>query len=168
MHTLYLISVYLHILSAIVWIGGIAFLVLVVVPWLRSGGRDIAGTFLRQTGQRFSRIGWLCFAILLITGSFNLTVRGVTFASFADPAWRASPFGTAVSWKLAVFLAVLLTSTVHDFVIGPRAARAIQAAPGSSEAARLRRQASLLGRFNALLALVLVAIAVMIVRGPFW
>lgn len=168
MHTLYFISVYLHISSAIIWIGGIAFLVLVVVPWLRSGGRQIAGTFLRQTGERFSRIGWVCFAILLITGSFNLSMRGVTFASFADPAWRASPFGEAVSWKLGVFCAVLVTSTLHDFVVGPRAARAIEADPGSAQAARLRRQASLLGRLNALLALVLVAIAVMIVRGAAW
>jgi hypothetical protein len=37
--------------------------------------------------------------------------------------------------------------------------------PGSPEAARLRRMASLLGRANALLALALLAIAVALVRG---
>lgn len=165
MHALYLVSVYLHILSAVVWIGGIAFLVLVVVPWLRAGGQRVAGVFLRETGERFRRVGWICFGVLLVTGSFNLWVRGVTFASLVDPAWLATPFGKTVALKLSVFVAVLITSSFHDFVVGPRATQAIMADPAADESTRLRRQAALLGRLNALFALMLVALAVMIVRG---
>lgn len=167
-HRLYLLSVWLHILAATVWIGGMFFLVLVVVPWLRSGDRAGAATFLRETGERFRTVGWTCFAVLLVTGTFNLWTRGVRFGDFARPAWRASPFGKAVLWKLGVFAIVLLVSAYHDFLIGPRATRALGEDPRSALAERLRRRASLLGRLNALLALVLVAIAVILVRGWPW
>ncbi|HKP61768.1 MAG TPA: CopD family protein [Polyangiales bacterium] len=165
MNTLYLISVWLHILAATVWIGGMTFLVLVVVPWLREGGRAQGAVFLRETGARFRNVGWVCFAIVLVTGSFNLWVRGVRPASFVQSAWLGSPFGTLVLWKLGVFAAVLLLSSVHDFVLGPRATVAIARDPQSIEAQALRRRASYAGRANVLLALVLVAIGVMLVRG---
>lgn len=168
MHKLYWLSVYLHILSAIVWIGGIAFLVLVVVPWLRTGGQRVAGMLLRETGARFRRVGWICFGLSFVTGCFNLWVRGVRLSDFVRAAWLLSPFGKAVALKLGVFAAVLVTSLVHDFVVGPRATQAILADPASEESQRLRRQASRLGRLNAVFALMLVAIAVTLVRGSPW
>ncbi|MCA9627031.1 MAG: DUF4149 domain-containing protein, partial [Myxococcales bacterium] len=165
MHTLYLLSVYLHILCAIVWIGGIAFLVFVVVPWLRSGGERVAGLFLRETGTRFRSIGWGCFVVLLATGTFNLYVRGVHLADFGSAAWRSTAFGEAVLLKLGLFIAVLITSAIHDFFVGPRATRAIEADATSLEAARLRKQAQRLGRLNAVFALLLVGVAITLVRG---
>lgn len=165
MHALYLLSVWLHILAAIVWIGGSTFLVLVVVPYLRKGDRAKAAALLRDTGPRFRDIGWACFTIVLVTGTYNLWMRGVRLSSFGDPAWRASQLGRAVELKLAVFTVVLLMSAVHDFVLGPKATRAIVADPRSKEAESLRSTASMMGRVNMLLALLLVAIGVVIVRG---
>ncbi len=168
MYGFYLLSVWLHILAAITWIGGIAFLVFVVVPWLRRSDRTIAVTFLRETGERFRAVGWICFAILLVTGTYNLWFRGVRFGDFVRPDWLQSTFGKAVVIKLALFVVVLIVSAIHDIAIGPRAAHAMEHQPGSAQAEALRRQASLLGRFNALLALALVAAGVVIVRGWPW
>jgi copper resistance protein D len=168
MHTLYLISVWLHILAATVWIGGMAFLVLVVVPWLRSGNRANAGTFLRETGERFRNVGWTCFGIVLITGTFNLWIRGVRLSDFGRAAWLSSSFGQIVLLKLGTFALVLSVSILHDFSVGPRASSAIARDPQSAEAQTLRRRASLLGRVNVVLALVLVAAGVMLVRGALW
>ncbi len=165
MRTLYLVSVWVHILAAMVWIGGMFFLVLVVVPWLRAGGRVEAGAFLRETGARFRNVAWACFAVLLVTGAANLWARGVRSDDVLDPAWAASPFGRAVLLKVLVFSLALGVSGIHDFVLGPRATAAIQRAPRSPEADRLRRQASWLGRANVLLALCLVALGVVLVRG---
>lgn len=170
MHTLYFLSVWLHILAAAAWIGGMFFVVLVVVPWLRSGaaGRVNAGLFLRETGERFRNVGWVCFGVLLVTGSFNLWVRGVRFESFAQPAWLASPFGRSVMIKLGLFALALIVSAVHDFSIGPRATQAIARDPNSARADRLRKSAGRWGRINALLGLCLVAVAITLVRGwPF-
>lgn len=168
MNLLYLLSVWIHILAAMVWIGGMLFLVLVVVPWLRSGQRTQAADFFRETGPRFRNVGWTCFAVLVITGSFNLWVRGVRWANFVEPQWLTSSFGKTVLAKLGVFVVVLLVSALHDFVVGPRATRAIATDPRSVAAQRERRRASLLGRMNVVFALVLVALGVMLVRGVPW
>jgi len=161
----YLVSVWLHILAAMTWIGGMAFLVLVVVPWLRAGNRAEAGRLLRETGARFRTVGWTCFAILTATGTYNLWVRGVRFSSFTDAAWLRSDFGHSVVSKLGVFVAVLVMSAIHDFIVGPGATTAILRDPKSAEAETSRKRASYMGRANVLLALVLVALAVTLVRG---
>jgi len=168
MHLLYLTSVLIHILAATVWIGGMLFLVLVVVPWLRQGDRANAAVFLRETGTRFRNIGWTCFGILLVTGTFNLWVRGVRFSDFISAEWLSSPFGKTVVVKLVAFAIVLMVSLIHDFVLGPRATAIIAAAPRSPEAQIARRHASLLARVNVVLALILVAAGVMLVRGTPW
>jgi len=168
MYTLYLVSVWIHILAAMAWIGGMLFLVLVVVPWLRAGGRVDAGVFLRETGARFRNVGWVCFGVVVVTGTFNLWYRGVRLADFVNAGWLASSFGKTVLVKLGAFALVLVVSAVHDFVVGPRATTAIAADPRSAEAQRARRHASVLGRLNVLFALVLVAAGVMLVRGVPW
>lgn len=168
MHAVYVLSVWLHIMAAITWIGGMLFLMLVAVPWLRRGDRTQAARFLKETGPRLRNIAWICFGTVLVTGTFNLYVRGVRFESFVDPDWRASGFGKAVLYKLGAFVLVVAVSAVHDFVVGPRATSAITRDPRSAEAARWRKLASLLGRTNVVLALALVALAVVIVRGWPW
>jgi putative copper resistance protein D len=165
--TLYLVSVWLHLIAVAIWVGGMLFLTLVVVPWLRGPGRVVGFGFLRDSGRRFRTIGWTCFAILLVTGSFNLWMRGVRFSSFADTAWLGSAFGKTVLSKLGFFVVVLGLSALHDFVMGPRATAAIERDPRSPAAARLRRSASWFGRLNLLLGLALMLLGVMIVRGGF-
>lgn len=160
-----MLSVWVHILAATVWIGGMLFLVLVVVPWLRSSRGVDAATLLRDTGRRFRAVGWACFGIVAATGTFNLWMRGVRLASFVDERWLASAFGRTVLFKLALFAVVLVVSAVHDWVLGPRATRALRSDPRSPEALRLRRRASLLGRLNVALALMLLAAGVGLVRG---
>ena len=141
------------------------FLVLVAVPWLRQGDRKKASAFFSATGKRFRTIGWWCFSALAITGTFNLWVRGVRFSSFADPIWIQSQYGRVVIAKLMVFFVVLCASLFHDFVLGPRATKAGLADPTSAHSERFRKQASWLGRLNVLLALVLIMLGIMIVRG---
>jgi copper resistance protein D len=165
----YLISVWLHILAAMTWIGGMFFIVLVIVPSLRRGDRAAATKLLGESGRRFRTVGWACFAILIATGSFNLYVRGVKLHDFTSAEWLRSPFGKAIVFKLSIFAFVLVLSAIHDFAIGPRAVLELERDPSSAVSARLRRRASLMGRINALLALALVAFGVILVRGwPAW
>ena len=165
MSILYVASVWLHILAATTWIGGMFFLVLVVVPWLRRQDRAQAAKLMRETGTRFRSVGWACFGILIVTGTFNLYARGVRLGDFTSAEWLLSPFGKAVSIKLLIFAVVLGLSVFHDFVLGPRATRAVEGDPSSADALALRKLASWMGRANVLLALAIVWFAVIIVRG---
>ena len=166
MHALYLVSVWLHILAAVTWIGGTIFLALVFIPALRRPEfGSIAIALIRFTVLRFRSIGWICFAVFIATGTVNLIFRGVTWSDLFDPNFWHRSFGTVLTLKLTTVLIILVISALHDFVIGPRATAAWQDNPKSQETARLRRQAVQIARVNLLLALIAMALGTMLVRG---
>lgn len=158
--TAYVASVYLHILAAATWVGGIIFLVLVVVPAIR---RAPSPELLREAVFRFRVVAWAAFALLIATGLYNLHMRGIGWGELTDPAFRATASGKALLIKLACFAVVLVLSAVHDFSIGPRALRAME--QKSPEAQRLRKQTGWIGRINGLITLAIVLCAVIVVRG---
>lgn len=166
MHSWYLFSVGLHILGAIVWIGGMVFLGVVIVPVLRERPFEAVRTAMfYRIGLRFRWTGWMVLTLLVVTGIANLGFRGFSWAdAFNGQLWSGG-WGTALAWKLALVVLVLAGSAVHDFWIGPRAARLLEAEPGSPRAQSLRRVASYAGRLMLLLSLIILALAVMLVRG---
>ena len=166
MHAFYLLSIWLHILAASVWMGGMVFLVLVLVPAIRQPRySSVAASLIHWTGLRFRWVGWICLGLLLFSGTFSLAYRGFGWTDFwSGQLWQGS-FGRILGVKLLLVAVVLVASVFHDFAIGPRATALWQQNPTSPEAVRLRRQAGWLGRLNLLLALVVVALGVMLVRG---
>ncbi|HMN30284.1 MAG TPA: hypothetical protein PKE45_19175, partial [Caldilineaceae bacterium] len=98
---LYLLSVWLHILTAMVWLGGMLFLVLVLLPVVRRPAyRAVAGEIFHAAGVRFRWVGWIGFGLLILTGITNLSYRGITWATFwSAPFWQG-PFGRTLGWKL--------------------------------------------------------------------
>lgn len=182
---LYHLSVFLHILSAIIWIGGMFFLALVVVPTTRGMPPSERAALFGAVGRRFRTVGWVCIALLIVTGTINSAYRGVTWENLFTAELWGSPFGTTLALKLGVVALLLGMSVYHDFVIGPRSVRVHErvavaagdrftadsgrAAGGAAavreEAERLRRLASTIGRIEGILALVVLALAIMLVRG---
>jgi heme A synthase len=160
----YHLLVMLHVLAALLWLGGMFFLGLVGAPVLRR----VEPPALRQElfhrlGVRFRTVGWAAIGTLVVTGTLILHVRDLlTPAVLGDGAFWRSPFGIALAVKLAAVAAMIVASAVHDFHLGPAAGRA---APGSPQAAALRRRAATLARLNALVGLLLVAAAVRLARG---
>jgi uncharacterized membrane protein len=161
---LYLANVTLHILAAMFWLGGMFFLGLVGAPALRAlEPAALRQRIFHQLGVRFRSAGWWAIAILLITGTLNLFFRGWLRGSVLGSAnfWQTA-VGHALAFKLLGVTAMILVSSIHDFVLGPRAGRA---APGSPAAISLRTHAAHLARLNALLGVVVVVAAVMLARG---
>lgn len=166
MHAFYIFSVWLHVLAAAVWIGGMVFIALVLVPATRRPEhRGVATSLIRWTGRRFRWIGWLSLALLLLTGIINLAYRGFGWADLVSGRLWEGPFGRALGIKLLLVAMISFLSILHDFVIGPRATDLLQNHPGSPKAMRLRRLASWMGRANLILALIVVALGIMMVRG---
>ncbi|GIW42212.1 MAG: hypothetical protein KatS3mg076_2789 [Candidatus Binatia bacterium] len=169
MRTLYLVSVWLHILAACAWIGGMLFLALVLVPLLRRPELGAQrGVLLHLTGVRFRTLGWAALAVLVLTGLVNLTARGIDLSMLGSLVFWKSTFGSTLALKLGIVLGILALSLVHDFTVGPRATLLARSAPDSPEAERLRRAASWIGRANLLLALLAAALGVVLVRGWPW
>jgi uncharacterized membrane protein len=169
MHGIYLFSVWLHILAAVMWVGGTLFLVIVLVPAIRRpefGG--IAPALIRSTAHRFRWVGWVCFCILIATGLLNLVARGIGFKELGEAAFWQGSFGRTLAIKLILVVAILCVSAFHDFFLGPRAAAVWEAHPTSVETLRLRRQAVQLGRLNLVIALAAILLAIMLVRGEPW
>lgn len=168
-HGLYVISVYLHILAGMLWVGGMLFLVLVLMPSLRRlADPRLRGRLIRETGIRFRLVGWSCLVVLGLTGYINLTSRGFGWAILAQPSFWVNGYGRILAWKLSLVMLILVISGTHDFVIGPRAGRARRESPGSWEERRLRLMAVWFGRLNLLLSVIVVALGVMLTRGIPW
>jgi putative copper resistance protein D len=166
---LYLFSIWLHILAAIVWIGGMAFFALVIVPVTRREEfRSSAPALIQRTGIRFRSLGWFCIALLALTGIVNLAYQGTGWENIWSGALWHGALGTVLVFKLALFLIIVVLSLLHDFIIGPRATAAGLDNPASPQAMRYSRYARWMGRLNLLLALSAVALGIMLVRGSPW
>ena len=161
--SLYLINVTLHILAALLWLGGMFFFALVGAPVLRTIQSDaLRAELFTRLGERFRTVGWAAIAVLLITGVLNLYLRGMLSGEvLGSSQFWGSPFGSALKWKLIAVLAMLFVQAFHDFRLGPEAGRAV---PGTEEALRLRRRAARLARVSALLGLIVLIAAVKLVR----
>ena len=165
MPSLYYLSVTIHILAAMLWLGGMFFLGVVGAPLLRAiGPPPLRQRLFQDLGTRFRRVGWWSIAVLVVTGTINLHYRGwLHWSAVLGSAdfWRTN-VGRALGAKLLVVALMVTISAIHDFVHGPRAGRA---SPGSPEAIALRKRAAVYARINAVLGVVLVIAAVLLVRG---
>ncbi len=161
----YTATVWVHVLCACVWVGGMAFLVLVAVPGLRGVEPRERARLIEGLGVRFRTVGWVCLGLLVATGTLSLYLRGLGPSVWLNPAFWAARFGRTLAIKLGLVAGILALEVHHDFWAGPRATRLLQEDPESPEATTARKKARLHGRFSLVVALAVVALAVLLVRG---
>ncbi len=160
----YYLNVTLHVLAALLWLGGMFFLAAVGAPVVRRvEPASLRAELFRKIGEQFRTVGWVAIGVLVVTGIINLHYRGL----LSGEVWGSREFwgtrlGSALGWKLATVVVMLTISAIHDFVLGPTASR-LEA--GTPEALRTRRVASVLARVNAIVGIVLVFVAVRLARG---
>lgn len=70
------IRLFLHIFAATIWVGGQLTLG-ALVPVLRRAGADVP----RLAARAFGRIAWAAFAVLIVTGIWNIAAADDTNAS---------------------------------------------------------------------------------------
>jgi uncharacterized membrane protein len=129
---------WIHVLSAIAWIGGMLFIALVLVPVARAlGSPPLRTQLIQETGRRFRTVAWTALTLLVVTGLLNL---------WLSPGLLSAP---RFHWKIGLVILALILSAFHDWVLGPRAG-----APGTDPSVRLR--ASWIARVNVVVALAVV------------
>ncbi len=152
----YILSVYLHIIAAAFWIGGMLYLPLVLLPNIKNHPDRIL--LLYKTGMKFRFYGWIVIVLLLLTGIGNLYFKGIPLElSF----FTNNDYGKTVSYKVILFVIMLLISGVHDFYIGNKALEDLQ----QNQNPKFKMIARWTGRLNLLLALIIAFLGVSLSRG---
>jgi putative copper export protein len=95
------VRLFLHILGATVWVGGQVALASVVPVVRRVGGADAA----RAVARRFQLVAWPAFALLIVTGVWNL------FA--VHPGDQSSAYLTTLLVKLVLVAVSGIGAALH-------------------------------------------------------
>jgi copper resistance protein D len=163
---MYFWSVYIHILMAMFWIGGMIFTAAVLVPASRHKMfENKRGELFKVIGTGFSRISWVIFLLMIISGITALLGMGYSMSDLATSHFWGSGYGNTLLGKLHLFSLVLILSGIHDFWLGPKAARLMDEDPENKMTRRFRKMSSWAGRLNLILGLIIVYYAVSLVRG---
>ena len=153
MNTWYYISVWLHIVGAAFWIGGMLFLPLVLLPAIKNN--PDRRNLLMATGLKFRFYGYIVLAIMFVTGLLNIYFRGI---SFSLNFFIMTRYGQLVELKIILFVLMLTISLMHDVIVGRKAI-------DQMENQRIKLIARWTGRLLLLIALIMAYIGVMISRG---
>ena len=160
---MYQLVVWIHVVAACSWVGGILFFALVLVPALRKVPGPSSHQLVMAVGRRFRVIGWSSVAVLILTGIGNVLYRVPASQLLTVEFWQ-SPWGRMLCLKLGLVLAMLCLAIAHD-VMGARATSSAQIDPRSPAVLRSRQLASRFGRALGIVALAIVFVAVLLVRG---
>lgn len=146
----------LHLIAAILWVGGMVFVGMVLAPLLRAR-LDSAqyASLMGEAGKRFMTIGWMCIATLVASGLLQAQGRPVISS-------------TIFKIKIALAVLAILLSYIHDFVLGPRlaAGRNPSGARDAAALAGLRHRVVGLARFQLAVVILIVICAAMLRFHP--
>ncbi|MBI4337155.1 MAG: CopD family protein [Chloroflexi bacterium] len=166
--------VFLHIVAAMVWIGGMLFISLVLVPLVRHLPPGAGPQLLRITGRRFRLVAWPAIGVLVATGVLNAWHHGAFTLLDNGLLWQTS-WGRWLTVKVGLVALAVVMSLLHDWVLGPHAGALEMAArrgnpqqPDAAllaRAAAIRRATSWLARLNGVIALTIVLLGVFLSRG---
>ncbi len=153
--------IWLHLVAAVSWIGGMIFLSVVLVPVLKREPFASQKTlFFLAMARRFRVVVWGVIAVLFFTGPLLLHQRGIPIG---DP----SRWPTILAVKLGLITILLLLTLIHDLIIGPRVGRIVQLPTESRTSFDhvLVLWSRWVARFSLLLALAVLFAAIMLVRS---
>lgn len=158
----YVATVAVHVLAAVIWLGGMLFFGLAAPVLRRVEDDGVRAGLFEALGRRFRVVGWTCLALLVVTGVEQLRFRGWWGSAFWRPTeLLRSSQGVELLAKLSLATGMIGVQALHDFWLGPRAGAAT---PGSPEARAWRARAASAARLNALLGVLLVYAAVRLTR----
>lgn len=108
---------FVHVLSAMSWVGGQLFLSTIVLPVLRRRlAPDVRGPLIHETATRFAVVANVALLpLLVVTGVALAWHRGVTLESFTDPG-----YGRLLGIKLVLVATSIALAAVHGILASRR------------------------------------------------
>ena len=146
------IVIWIHLVAAITFIGGLIYLQLVLKPVLQSHGTNTeVSEIFRIAGQRFRTVTWMSLIALILTGAFNMLSEG-------GSARIETMWGVVLMLKLFLFAIAFGLVLIHDFVIDPYAFSS-QPSLKTPNASHNLRRASLVQQSILVLSLIILLVA---------
>jgi copper resistance protein D len=155
-----IVLAWVHVLAAVVWLGGMVFLSVVLMPVFRRGtfGADRRILF-QALVRRFRIVVWIMIGILVLSGPLLISSRTGTLEE--PEAWRS-----VLHLKLWLVAGLVLLTAVHDVWLGPlvgRLRREAQETPSPADLL-LIRVAAVVTRLGLLLGVIVLFLAVTLAR----
>jgi len=95
------VRLFLHVLAATIWVGG-QLVLAALVPVLRRFGAEP----LRAAARRFNQVAWTAFAVLIVTGIWNI-------AAVSPQISHSASYRTTLIVKLVAVAVSGLTAFLH-------------------------------------------------------
>lgn len=146
---------FLHLLTAVIWIGGMIYFNFVLSPSLAAIDPPQRGKLVGAVSKRFAMFAWGCIIILLMTGLL-LTPSGMLFDT-------SSTYGIALFVKIIMFIVMIIIGAFISFIKVPKMEK-LAPKPDEKPAPeffKIQKQISLLAHINMILGiLILLCVAV--------
>jgi putative copper export protein len=117
MTQLHSVSLLLHLIALAMWLGGIAFFLIVFGPAVHDLKAGLGLRLLDRGRMSFELLSWTAIGLLFVTGILNLVLR-----SQLTGAHLGQYYLTILSVKLLLFLAMLVHHALQVFKYAPRIA----------------------------------------------
>ncbi len=109
------LNLWLHLISLVLWIGGIAFFLFVFGPAVHTLPPGTGVQVLDKGRKSLQTLSWIAINLLLITGVLNLIFRGMVNGFQFGPTYYS-----ILATKLFLFLAMMVHHSLQAFKYGPK------------------------------------------------
>ncbi|WP_245915537.1 copper resistance protein CopD [Leptospira johnsonii] len=123
---------------------------------------DVKTLLLLKIALQFRKLSYYVFIILFVSGISIAYLKGY-FEVYSQFHYWVSPHGRIFLIKMILFFLLLFSSILHDFLIGPNAFKEMQ--NGVRSDSRSRKYASIFGRVNLLISLMIAVMGLAYSRG---
>ena len=130
-----------HLMSAMVWVGGTVVLVFVGVPAIRALEGEARATAMRMLGRRWRPLGWSAMGVAILSGLWLTQLHGGLSSGALS-----TDFDRTLILKSVLVALLVVGALIHDYVLGPRLQRELRG--GEPQAPATRRRLIRVGWFN--------------------
>ena len=162
-----LFTLWLHVIAAVVWVGGNLILAMVIVPHFKQSLPPVQRIqLLTQIGKRFEPVVWGCIGVLFFTGIVNIFFA----VDLTTPTPISNAFMRTLLIKIVLFFVLVILTVLHSMIFAPRLAAAIETLDPAleelpAEVKPLRTQMSVISSLMGVVSLLILLAAVALRMG---
>ena len=162
-----LFVLWIHVIAAVVWVGGNLILAMVIVPHFRQSLPPVQRIkLLMQIGKRFEPVVWGCIGVLFFTGIVNIFFS----VDITSPSPISDAFMRTLLIKIGLFFVLIILTVLHSMIFAPRLAAAVEDLDPTleelpPEIKPLRSQMSIVSSLMGVVSLLILLAAVALRMG---